>query len=45
MSGDNLTQIIKSPAISALVITFCVFVIMKQLPSVIMTIKEIKKTD
>ncbi len=45
MSGDNITQIIKSPAVSALVITFCVIVIMKQLPGVIVTIKEMKKPD
>ena len=45
MSGDNLTQIIKSKAVSALVITFCVILIMKQLPGAIMTIKEMKKSD
>lgn len=45
MSGDNLTKIITSPAVSALVITFCLVVIIKQLPSVITTITEMKKPD
>lgn len=43
MSGDNIANIVKSPAFTILITTICVIVIIDRLPVVITTIKEMKK--
>lgn len=45
MKGDNIAAIIKSPAFTIFVGTICVLVIMKQVPVMVKSIKEIKKGD
>ncbi len=45
MSGNNIVEVIKSPAFTAVVITICVIAVMKQAPAMIATIKEMKKND
>jgi hypothetical protein len=45
MSGNNFVEIIKSPAVTVIVITLCVIVVMNRVPVVITSINAIKKVD
>jgi hypothetical protein len=45
MKGEDFVSIVRSPAFTVLITTICVVFVMKQLPGVITTIKELKKPD
>jgi len=45
MNGNNVVEIIKSPAVTVIVITLCALLVLKRIPVVISTIKAIKKVD
>jgi hypothetical protein len=45
MNGNNVVEIIKSPAVTVIVISLCALLIMNRVLVVMTTIKAIKKED